>query len=195
MSISHELRVRADHDSSDSAESKDAAAPEIQVYSPKMPMLTKQGFLDLSAIEYLVNPDKALDYLRKAVTEYGIWKELGEIPRTVLPNNSLPKALKIKDNVGQEGSSELEEVKKTQLGPPPLPVRNVVAKPKTPGMKDEFDDVDLEKKTTHGPESENVGSESSADKANDKEPVVKSVEVGSEYDGEEDSVVMMFEKN
>jgi hypothetical protein len=199
MSISHELRVRADHESNDdSAKASDAASNEIPVYSPKMPMLTKQGFLDLSAIEYLVNPDKALDYLRKAVTEHGIWKELGEMPRSVLPNNSLPKVSKIKASAVEDGNDKREEVQATKLAPPALPMRNVVAKPKTPGMKDEFDDIDLEKRTASEPVSVKEASDKSADKTMDKEPVVKSVEVENEKDSDddfEDSIVMMFEKN
>jgi hypothetical protein len=208
MSISHELRVRLGDDSNDepgklqeTSQSGEVAIDGNLSYNPKMPMLTRQGFLDLSAIEYLVNPTKALDYLRKAIEEYGIWKELGEMPKSVLPNNSLPKASRFKAKEAPEGSNEIEEVKETQLGiPPPLPKRTHIENQSadTTIAKDVFDEVDLKEKECAMKRDPLVeGGEAQVKDTIDEERAVRSAQVGDERnrDDPDDNVVMVFEKS
>lgn len=152
MSISHELRARPEQDSNaatkEPKKTEENALDDSRAYNPKMPMLTKQGFLDLSAIEYLVNPDKALDYLRNALEEYKIWKELGEMPRIVLPNNSLPKASQIKSKATQEENSGCEDLSSMSMSAPPFPVRTSKDQDgkQVKTTKDEFHEVDLQEK-------------------------------------------------
>ncbi|KAI6246921.1 hypothetical protein HI914_05072 [Erysiphe necator] len=50
-----------------------------------MPLLSRQGFIDLSASEYLKDPSMAYQYIMNALHELKVWKELGDLPRSVLP--------------------------------------------------------------------------------------------------------------
>jgi len=59
-----------------------------------MPMISRQGFIDVSALEYLGNPDRAYVCVRQAMNEYGIWRELGKMPRQMLPENPFVKEAK-----------------------------------------------------------------------------------------------------
>lgn len=67
-------------------------------------MLSRQGFIDLSALEYLRDPETGYKHLRHGVEVLGIWRELGiPMPRTVLPEMSIPKVLRNElDNVSEE---------------------------------------------------------------------------------------------
>lgn len=62
-------------------------------FKPNMPMLSRQGFIDLMNIEYHKDIDQAHEYLKRAIKAYGIWKELGEMPRDILPDQSMSTAL------------------------------------------------------------------------------------------------------
>ncbi|POS82973.1 hypothetical protein EPUL_005984 [Erysiphe pulchra] len=50
-----------------------------------MPLLSRQGFIDLCASEYLKDPSMAYQYLMNALHELKVWRELGDLPRSVLP--------------------------------------------------------------------------------------------------------------
>ena len=54
-------------------------------FGANMPMLSRQGFIDLAKREYLKDPENGWVGLKRVRKEYGIWNELGEIPRSVLP--------------------------------------------------------------------------------------------------------------
>jgi hypothetical protein len=77
-------------------------------FSANMPMLSRQGFIDLSALEYLRDPGAGYKYLRHGVEVLGIWKELGiPMPRSVLPEMSIPKVLRNElDDVREEEAEE-----------------------------------------------------------------------------------------
>ncbi|KAI1000120.1 hypothetical protein K3495_g8076 [Podosphaera aphanis] len=52
-----------------------------------MPLLSRQGFIDICTFEYLKDPAIAHQYLMNALQELGVWKELGDLPRSVLPSS------------------------------------------------------------------------------------------------------------
>ncbi|KAH7354663.1 hypothetical protein BKA65DRAFT_394945, partial [Rhexocercosporidium sp. MPI-PUGE-AT-0058] len=85
LSISHNLSVRV-RDPSDSSDEEPQSAVEGKIrnslrFNANMPMISRQGFIDVCAVKYLKDPTKAHGYLGKVVKEYGIWEELGDIPR------------------------------------------------------------------------------------------------------------------
>lgn len=51
----------------------------------QMPLLTRRGFIDICATEFLYYPNAGFSYVTKAVRHYGIWRELGDVPRNVIP--------------------------------------------------------------------------------------------------------------
>jgi hypothetical protein len=60
-----------------------------------MSMLSRQGFIDLSVIEYLRDPEAGYQHLKHGTEALGIWKKLGiTMPRSVLPEASIPKVLR-----------------------------------------------------------------------------------------------------
>jgi hypothetical protein len=79
---------------------------ESMRFGANMPMLSRQGFIDLGKREYLRDPDVGYKYLKRVVREYGIWVELGEIRRNMFPASG----------VGEEEEEEEEDR-------PPLPPR------------------------------------------------------------------------
>lgn len=177
LSISHKLMVRpksATPEEIDGAEMIEPKSPakervkDTTNFGANMPILSRQGFIDLSAIEYLVSPTKGHEYLQKAIAEYGIWKQLGELPRSVLPDNSLPKASQIKskatDAEVEEAGKEEEKEKAISAMPPPLPTRTNTGlsekKVEAPVVeKEQFHEVDLkvdpnDKEDSKGPKLE-----------------------------------------
>ncbi|KAN0099025.1 hypothetical protein V8E51_014688 [Hyaloscypha variabilis] len=54
-------------------------------FRANMPLLTRQGFIDLARREYLANPEARWVCVKRLRVDYGIWNELEEIPRSVLP--------------------------------------------------------------------------------------------------------------
>lgn len=51
----------------------------------KMPMLSPRGFVDITVIEIVGEPNRGTLMLNRVWKHYGVWKERGEIPRTSLP--------------------------------------------------------------------------------------------------------------
>ncbi|KFY68401.1 hypothetical protein V496_01108 [Pseudogymnoascus sp. VKM F-4515 (FW-2607)] len=51
----------------------------------QMPLLTRRGFIDICATEFLYYPNAGFSYVTKAVRHYGIWREFGDVPRNVMP--------------------------------------------------------------------------------------------------------------
>ncbi|KAG4436335.1 hypothetical protein IFR05_008188 [Cadophora sp. M221] len=98
LNISHTLSVRT-RDSADFSEEEPQSAVEGKIrnsmrFNSNMPMISRQGFIDLCVVEYLNDPNKAYGYLGRVVKEFGVWKELGDIPREVLPVRATPKLLR-----------------------------------------------------------------------------------------------------
>jgi hypothetical protein len=117
LNISHTLVIRPKISSpySPSADDNDPPPPtptsaveerikESMRFSANMPMLSRQGFIDLSALEYLRDPEAGYGHLKRGVEVLGIWKELGiPMPRSVLPEMSIPKVLRNElDDVTEE---------------------------------------------------------------------------------------------
>ena len=137
-------------------------------FNANMPMISRQGFMDVCAIEYLRDPDSAHEYLRKAVGEYGVWKELGDMPRSVLPEKSIPKILRKETEtpvVELETHSHAEsvEARKTRkedsetLSPD---LSEASRQEETPAKDDkvlEQDNNQRETKNSHAPEPIEVG--------------------------------------
>lgn len=63
------------------------ASPTFVQGGPGMPSLTRQGFIDLQAIEILSEPDQAVDRLNRVLAHYGIWQTWGPLPRSILPTH------------------------------------------------------------------------------------------------------------
>jgi hypothetical protein len=120
LNISHTLVIRPKISSpySPSADDHDPPPPtptsaveerikESMRFSANMPMLSRQGFIDLSALEYLRDPEAGHRHLKHGVEVLGIWKELGiPMPRSVLPEMSIPKVLR----------NELDDVREEKEG-------------------------------------------------------------------------------
>ncbi|KAH6723579.1 hypothetical protein BKA61DRAFT_453736, partial [Leptodontidium sp. MPI-SDFR-AT-0119] len=114
--ISHTLSVRT-RDSADLLEEEPQSAVEGKIrnsmrFNANMPMISRQGFIDVCAIEYLKDPTKAHEYLGKVVKEYSVWTELGDIPREVLPEKPTPKLLR-RDS--EKSEVEISEAQKEAI--------------------------------------------------------------------------------
>lgn len=111
--ISHKLTRRpkpttaADNEFVVSAETDtEAKIKESIKFAENMPLLSRQGFIDLAAFEYLQDPATAHHYLTNAVAEMGIWKDrgLGGIPRDALPCSPLALRFRVsRENFGAAG--------------------------------------------------------------------------------------------
>ncbi|KAE8445918.1 hypothetical protein EG329_012697 [Mollisiaceae sp. DMI_Dod_QoI] len=113
--ISHKLNVRTKTPISQASGEEPTSAVEKRIrqsisFKPNMPMLSRQGFIDLTAIEYLKDPDKAYQYLLRAIQEYRIWKGLGEPPRAIFPDHALPEDLQFNASGAGEAEEGVEEV-------------------------------------------------------------------------------------
>jgi hypothetical protein len=132
LNISHTLVIRPKISSpySPSADDNDPPPPtptsaveerikESMRFSANMPMLSRQGFIDLSALEYLRDPEAGYRHLKHGVEVLGIWKELGiPMPRSVLPEMSIPKVLRnelddLKEEEGHWTGDEEEDEERT----------------------------------------------------------------------------------
>ncbi|KAI9734820.1 MAG: hypothetical protein M1834_001898 [Cirrosporium novae-zelandiae] len=51
----------------------------------QMPLLTLRGFTDFTALELLCDPSKGWGNLNRALRHYGIWRDRGDIPCSMLP--------------------------------------------------------------------------------------------------------------
>ncbi|KAK6584731.1 hypothetical protein PZA11_002955 [Diplocarpon coronariae] len=129
--IYHTLNVRPDpydpSKSPDEVEKPHSAAlgegpaRDSRRFSANMPMISRQCFIDVCAVEYLKDPSKAYGWLRNAVTAYGVWEGLGEMPREVLPETKIPRLLQteLKTENVEAGSVNPEikvEKEKEELG-------------------------------------------------------------------------------
>jgi hypothetical protein len=56
----------------------------------KMPMLTRKGFCDITAVEVIHDPSDGWGYLNRALKHYGVWREMGDLPRSTLPDFAPP---------------------------------------------------------------------------------------------------------
>lgn len=91
--ISHTLNVRlktfTDEDSDEPTSAVEMRIRKSISFKPNMPMLSRQGFIDLMNIEYHKDLDRAHEFINRAIKAYEIWSGLGEMPRDVLPEQSL----------------------------------------------------------------------------------------------------------
>ncbi|RKF58048.1 hypothetical protein GcC1_185029 [Golovinomyces cichoracearum] len=83
-SISHILIVRPAEPKKTKAYSKKLSNSAI---NEKMPLLLRQGFIDICAYDYLKDPSLAYQYLINVLQELKVWKELGDLPRSTLPTS------------------------------------------------------------------------------------------------------------
>ncbi|RKF74331.1 hypothetical protein GcM1_240115 [Golovinomyces cichoracearum] len=83
-SISHILIARPAEPKKTKAHSKKLSNSAI---NEKMPLLLRQGFIDICAYDYLVDPSLAYQYLINVLQELKVWKELGDLPRSTLPTS------------------------------------------------------------------------------------------------------------
>jgi len=158
LGISHQLAARPKAYPTDDSvtESKSLVQEKIKDSTKSganMPMISRQGFIDLSAIEYLVDPSKAHEHLGRAVSIYGIWKELGPMPRSVLPDSPMPNVLQFdKESDDDEGAetqrsetpeaTDSEEKHKVGSGDEKFEARS---------RADDFVDVDFTKEEKEAP--------------------------------------------
>ncbi|EKD21029.1 uncharacterized protein L3040_004647 [Drepanopeziza brunnea f. sp. 'multigermtubi'] len=122
LAVSHRLHVRTRDPSElpdvdlDAPPRSAAKIRSSMRFSANMPMLDRQGFIAVCAIEYLRDPTGAQARLQAAVDAYGIWPELGPVPREILPAEAAPprdvrEGEKEKDGEGESGEKEeVEEV-------------------------------------------------------------------------------------
>lgn len=108
--ISHILNVRlktfTDEDSDEPTSAVEMRIRKSISFKPNMPMLSRQGFIDLMNIEYHKDLDRAHEFINRAIKAYEIWSGLGEMPRNVLPEQGLSTS-KSSDPVK---SSELKSI-------------------------------------------------------------------------------------
>ncbi|TQS35764.1 hypothetical protein Golomagni_03805 [Golovinomyces magnicellulatus] len=83
-SISHILIARPTEPIETKAYSKKLSNSAI---SENMPLLSRQGFIDICAHDYLKDPSLAYQYLINVLQELKVWKELGDLPRSTLPRS------------------------------------------------------------------------------------------------------------
>ncbi|KAF2710237.1 hypothetical protein K504DRAFT_466655 [Pleomassaria siparia CBS 279.74] len=68
------------------------ATPNKSFSNGMMPMLTLPGFIDITVIETLYEPNPGWIRMNRVVQYYQIWREWGDIPRAMLPQGP-PKDL------------------------------------------------------------------------------------------------------
>lgn len=145
LGISHILTTRPKLYSQDDCpvEPKSPVVEKIRdsvKFSANMPMILRQGFIDLSAIEYLMDPSKAHEQLGRAVSICGIWKELGKMPRNVFPHSSIPRILQ-EDN--DEDGENMQSSPQASDDVPPMKLKDAGGRGRTGVKGDEFVDIDL----------------------------------------------------
>ncbi|APA13411.1 hypothetical protein sscle_11g081810 [Sclerotinia sclerotiorum 1980 UF-70] len=77
-----------------------------------MPMLSRQGFIDVMGMEMLRDPDEGHKRLSGVVSDYAIWKELGAVPRSCFLERKVEKGGRGKRKSLLEMSEEKEEVER-----------------------------------------------------------------------------------
>ncbi|MBA7581813.1 hypothetical protein ES708_23724 [subsurface metagenome] len=118
-----------------------------------MPMLSRQGFIDLSALEYFRDPEGGYKHLRHGVEVLGVWKELGiPMPRTVLPEMSIPKVLRNElDDVSEEKEGHWtgdEEEEEERSSPVKFKFKGGESKIGALMKREEFEDVESNEELT-----------------------------------------------
>jgi hypothetical protein len=63
-----------------------SATPTKTFSDGMMPMLTLPGFIDITVIETLYEPNPGWIRMNRVAKYYGIWREWGDIPRNMIPN-------------------------------------------------------------------------------------------------------------
>ncbi|KAK0107436.1 hypothetical protein ONS96_003253 [Cadophora gregata f. sp. sojae] len=141
--ISHYLSVRI-HETAEPPTERPQSAVEGKIrnsmrFNANMPMISRQGFIDVCSIEYLKDPDSAYVWLGKAVKEYGVWSELGEMPRSVLPEKAIPRLSRKKSENETQTETEAENV---------TPVAEISEQNEDVSAESKKEDTENEKKTS-----------------------------------------------
>lgn len=154
LGISHRLTIRpkvyaTDEEATEPKSPIQERIKDSMKFGANMPMISRQGFIDLSAIEYLVDPSKAHEHLGRAVSIYGIWKDLGQMPRSVLPDSSIPKVLQV-DEQSKDGKGTQVEVQGSTKPAPSggegiIKVKGGEKKVEALSRGDDFVDIDFTK--------------------------------------------------
>lgn len=125
-------------------------------FNANMPMLSRQGFIDLCSIEYLLDPSQAHIHLARAVSHYGVWSLLGPMPRDVLPegpteesapSKSPKKAKQKKEKTKKDVVDEeikVKEITEAQPTKNPIRVRGGEKKAQALLNEEEFTNVELD---------------------------------------------------
>lgn len=77
-----------------------------------MPLLSKQGFVDVMALDILRDPDEGCKRLKGVMGDYKVWRGLGEVPRECFLEGRLEVGVKRKRKSLLEMSEEKEEVER-----------------------------------------------------------------------------------
>ncbi|TVY84781.1 hypothetical protein LSUE1_G001405 [Lachnellula suecica] len=145
-------------------------------FGANMPMISRQGFIDLSATEYLIDPTKAHEHLGRAVSIYGTWKGLGPMPRDALPDSSIPKSLQTEkevledQNIRDDKQAELQgsPVSEEPNNKVPMKLKGGEKKVEALVQKEEFVDVDFSEGKGKGGDEAESGKESRDSKKDKK---------------------------
>jgi hypothetical protein len=97
FSIRHEMRPRPNTQTAPSiydglgltgqfAQLLKSAAPQKSFSGGMMPMLTLPGFIDITVIETLYEPNPGWIRMNRVANHYRVWREWGDIPRAMMPN-------------------------------------------------------------------------------------------------------------
>jgi predicted oxidoreductase len=96
-----------------------AAASAVKPISGGMkPMITLPGFITITTVEFLYDPSAGWNHMQLVLNQYGIWKELGRLPREMFPELAPPELVeKVKriTAMSQRKAAELIEAKRVEL--------------------------------------------------------------------------------
>jgi hypothetical protein len=74
-----------------------------------MPTLSPRGFVDITVIEIVSEPNRGTLMLNRVWKHYGVWKERGEIPRILLPEEPPRDLLERIKRVGEFSQRQAAE--------------------------------------------------------------------------------------
>jgi hypothetical protein len=74
-----------------------------------MPMLSMRGFIDITVIEVLGEPTLGWQKLNNVKNEYGVWLDLGDIPRSMIPAVAPPELVERVTQIGIMAQQRVEQ--------------------------------------------------------------------------------------
>lgn len=84
----------------------------------QMPCLTRKGFIDICTVEMLAKPSLGWRYINLVAKHYNIWREWGDYPRSLLPEEGPKQVLDRIARVtiiSQQRANERIEAQRVQL--------------------------------------------------------------------------------